>query len=187
MPAKKKAAKANDETTGSSGNVEIQTDASATADLSTGEGVGDVKAEDIPNALESTNLPPEVRAELVRNHPVTPGAQPAHSMVKEQPMPVVTGAADGASVNDRPIVQFTSSAHPELVVWHPNGERAIQFHNGEFATANEEWQAVLDRTPEVSRGGEIKQGGGVEINEDGHVVSLAGADVEPIRAADVSA
>lgn len=167
-------------------DVEVTTDASANPDLSTGKGVGDVKAEDIPNALEAPNLPPDVRAELVRNHPVTPGAQPAYVTQKEQPMPVVTGTRDGAEVNDLPIKRYFSPLHPELVVWHPNGERTIQFHNHYFATANVEWQAVVEGTPEVEGPvDEVPQGGGVQINADGHVVSLAGQDVDPVRLADV--
>lgn len=168
-------------------DVAVATDASATADLSTGKGVGDVAPEDIPDALEASNLPPEVRAELVRNHPVDPGAQQNTVTVREQPMPVVTGPGpDGAAANDRPIKRYRSDAHPELVVWHPNGERTIQFHNGEFATANEEWQAVLERTPEVDGPvGEIPQGKAL-LDEQGNVVSLAGADVQPIRVADTA-
>lgn len=147
------------------------------------ESVGDVKSEDIPNKLDSaSNLPPEVRAELVEQHPVDPGAHPAPVTVKEQPMPVVTGTREGAEINDPPIVYFTSEAHPELVVWHPNGDRTVQFHNGRLGTANAEWQAVLRRTPEVSEAESVPQGGAL-VDSDGSVI--AGAVTEPIRASDV--
>lgn len=169
----------------SSGDVEVTTDATAAADLSTGQGVGDVKPEDIPQALEASNLPPDVRAELVRNHPVTPGAERNTQTVQEQPMPVVTGTRDGSALNDLPIVYFRSDNEPELTVYHPNGENWVQFHNGRLGTANVEWQAVLDRTPEVTRDddAEVSQSGGLDIDDDGRVHSLVGADVEPIRLA----
>ena len=148
-----------------------------------------VKPEDIPNILDTrSDLPTEVRAELIAQHPVTPGAQPAPVTVKEQPMPIVTGIAEGTERNDPPIKRYRTTAHPELVVWHPNGENTIQFHNFEYATANAEWQAVLDRTPEVDGPvDEIAQQGGIEVTPDGRVVGLGGADVEPIRATDVVA
>lgn len=152
--------------------------------------VADVKTEDIPNVLDRrSDLTPEARADLVSRHPVTPGAAPAPFTQKEQPMPIVTGTKAGSELNDPPIKRYRTTAHPELVVFHPNGDGGhVQFHNNEFATANPEWQAVLDRTPEVDGDVEtIEQSGGITVTDDGRVVGLGGADVEPIRASDLVA